>query len=289
MRRDDDQWDITTSVGATALAVAAGRAVETERADGLVRDPYAQAFVDATGTEMPDRPWNDEAWAAQATYLGVRSRFFDDCLCGAARAGVDQVVILAAGLDTRAFRLDWPSGVTVYEIDQSAVLEFKDTVLDREGADAAAGRSVVPVDLRHDWPAALTAAGFDPSWRTVWLAEGLLPYLPAAAERLLFERVQELSAPGSRIAVEHFGGSIEKITSSPEFRTMSQQVIGADVRTLFFEEERGSSPEAWLSGHGWAVTSRLSGDLAREYGRPLPASVQDVMGGVELLRADLTG
>ncbi|WP_130291418.1 class I SAM-dependent methyltransferase [Pseudonocardia sediminis] len=289
MRRDDDQWDITTSVGATALAVAAGRAVETKRSDGLVNDPYAQAFVDATGKDMPDRPFDDEAWAAQATYLGVRSRFFDDCLSGAAQAGAEQVVILAAGLDTRAFRLSWPAGVTVYEIDQSAVLDFKDRILDQEGADTAAGRIVVPVDLRHDWPAALTGAGFDPSRRTVWLAEGLLPYLPAAAEHLLFERVQELSAPGSRIAVEHFGGSIDKITSSPEFQTMSQQVIGADVRTLFFSEDRDAAPDVWLSGHGWTVTSSLAGDLAQEYGRPLPPGVAEVMGGIELMRADLTG
>ena len=287
MRYDDDQWDITTSVGATALAVAAGRAVETERPDGLVRDPYARAFVDATGTEIPDAPWADPAWAAQSTYLGVRSRYFDECLSGAALDGVRQVVLLAAGLDTRAFRLPWPDGVTVYEIDQSAVLDFKDKVLDQEGADPTAGRVTVPVDLRHDWPAALRAAGFDPARRTVWLAEGLLPYLPAEAERLLFERVQELSAPGSRIAVEHFADSIDKLTSDEQFQTMSRQVIGADVRTLFFEQERGPGPDAWLGEHGWTVAGSLSGDLARGYGRPLPAEVADVMGGVELLQADL--
>lgn len=287
MRRDDDQWDITTSVGATALAVAAGRAVETGRPDGLVTDPYARAFVDAAGTDLPDRPWDDEAWAVQATYLGVRSLFFDQCLSGAAQSGVNQVVILAAGLDTRAYRLDWPSGVTVYEIDQSAVLDFKDRVLGEQHASAGSGRVTVPVDLRHDWPAALQGAGFDPARPTVWLAEGLLPYLPAAAETLLFERVQALSAPGSRIAVEHFAGSIQKITEDPYFSSMSTQLIGSDIRELFFDEAREQAPDAWLREHGWTVTGSRAAEQAQQYGRPLADTVAPVMGEIELLHAEL--
>lgn len=287
MRRDDDQWDITTSVGVTALAVAAGRAVETGRPDGLVDDPYARAFVDAAAPQLPDAPWDDERWATRSTYLGVRSRFFDECLSGAAAAGTGQVVLLAAGLDTRAFRLGWPAGVTVFEIDQGAVLEFKERILEREHADAAAGRVAVPVDLRHDWPAALTAAGFDPSRPTVWLAEGLLPYLPAAAERLLFERVHELSAPGSRIAVEHFAGTVDTIAADPELGSMATRLIGTDIRELFFHEARGQAPEVWLSEHGWTVTGSRAGDLARAYGRPLTDDVLSVMGEIELLSADL--
>lgn len=191
------------------------------------------------------------------------------------------------GSTPRAFRLDWPAGVTVYEIDQTAVLEFKDRVLDEQDAGAGAARVRVPVDLRHDWPAALRAAGFDPARPTVWLAEGLLPYLPADAERLLFERVQELSAPGSRVAVEHFAGSIDRVTEDPHFRSMSERLIGTDVRELFFDEPRGQEADAWLAEHGWTVRASRAGDLARQYGRPLADPVSVVMGDIALLRADL--
>ncbi len=289
MRTVDDQWDITTSVGATALAVAAGRAIESTRDDRLVHDPYAQAFVDAAGSALPqpDDPAEEGVLRSQVGYLGIRSRYFDDALGAAVRAGTTQVVLLAAGLDTRGCRLGWPSGVTVYEVDQPAVLEFKDRVLADAGATSDATRVAVPVDLRHDWPAALRAAGVDPSRPTVWLAEGLLPYLPADAERMLFERVQELSAPGSRVAVEHVAGSIGDIVSDPRVRSMSERLIGIDVAGLFFDEPRGESPATWLSAHGWDVRSDAVRELAREYGRPLDGDVRESMGTVELLCADL--
>lgn len=287
MRTADDQWDITSSVGMTALLVAAGRATESRRPDRLVDDPLAQSFVDAAGpvldiTSDPSDP--DDLWTTQATYQGVRSRFFDEALRG---AGIDQVVLLAAGLDARALRLDWPAGTTVYEIDQPKVLDFKDTVIARTGGTPRAHRATVPVDLRHDWPRALTDAGFDPDRPTAWLAEGLLPYLPADAERLLFERVQKLSAPGSRVAVEHFGTSIAQVVDDPHFRSLSEQILGSDVRDLFFEESRDQDPVDWLREHGWTVSSRSASELAREYGRPLSPVLAETMGRVELLSADL--
>jgi methyltransferase (TIGR00027 family) len=291
MRTVDDQWDITTSVGATALAVAVGRAIESRRDDGLVHDPYAQAFVDAAGSALPlpEDPAVDDVLASQAAYLGVRSRFFDDALGAAVDAGVTQVVLLAAGLDARAFRLGWSSDVTVYEVDQPAVLEFKERVLADAGAARQATDVAVPVDLRHDWPAALRTAGFDPTRPTVWLAEGLLPYLPADAERLLFERVQELSAPGSRIAVEHFADSVDDIVSNPNFRSVSERLIGTEAASLFFDEPRGEGPGSWLSAHGWDVRSDAVRDLAGAYGRTLDGDVRESMGRVELLSADLAG
>ncbi|OLM17659.1 hypothetical protein Ae707Ps1_1918 [Pseudonocardia sp. Ae707_Ps1] len=287
MRTADDQWDITSSVGATALAVAAGRATETRRTDRLVDDPLAQAFVDAAGHGVdvqgdPQDP--DDLWRLQATYQGVRSRFFDEALRG---AGTGQVVLLAAGLDARALRLDWPSGTTVFEVDQPRVLAFKDGVIADAGRAPTARRETVPVDLRHDWPLALTEAGFDPARPTAWLAEGLLPYLPADAERLLFERVHALSAPGSRIAVEHFGVSIDRIVSDPHFRALSERMLGTDVRELFFDEPRSEGPVEWLQRHGWTVGSRRAADVAAGYGRPLDGAVAASMGQVELLSADL--
>lgn len=292
VRTIDDQWDITSSVGATALAVAAGRAVETRRADGLVDDPLAAAFVAAAGsTVLPARPWDDEGWRAQSTYLGVRSRFFDQALRAAAGTGTRQVVLLAAGLDTRALRLDWPSGTTVYEVDQARILEFKDRVVaehpepSRRGA--AARRVAVPVDLRHDWPGALRAAGFDPARRTAWLAEGLLPYLPAEAEALLFDRVQELSAPGSRIAVEHFGDSVDAVARDPRFASTARAMFGTDLHELFFDEPRAESPGARLDRSGWAVTATPAGALAERYRRPLHPDVAAHLGRVQLIDAEL--
>ena len=287
MRTADDQWDITSSVGVTALAVAAGRATETRRDDRLVNDPLAQTFVDAAGPALPlpDGPSDeDDAWLLQAGYQGVRSRFFDEALLG---AGTRQVVLLAAGLDARALRLDWPSGTTVFEVDQPRVLDFKDEVIDSVDGTPTARRVRVPVDLRDDWPRALTGAGFDPERPTAWLAEGLLPYLPADAERLLFDRVHALSAPGSRIAVEHIGGSVDRILADPYFRSLSERLIGSDVRGLFFDEPRAESPDDRLRRHGWTVTGHRAAEVAQGYGRPLDGRVAAAMGEVELLSADL--
>ena len=215
-RTDDDSWEITESVGATALGAAAARAAETESENPLISDPFARVFLDAAGDGMwnwfaaPNLP----AQIAEAEpdlkprmqgmvdYMAARTAFFDNFFLAATRAGVRQVVILAAGLDSRAWRLPFEDGTTVYELDQPRVLEFKATTLAEHGARPTCHLVSVPVDLRHDWPAALRQAGFDAHAPSAWSAEGLLPFLPAAAQQLLFERVQTLAAPGSRIAVE---------------------------------------------------------------------------------------
>ena len=288
MREDDDQWDITESVGATALGVASGRAIETSRPDGLVDDPYAAAFVDAASgdLDLPTRREDDPEWADRTTYIGVRSRFFDRFFTGATADGVRQVVLLAAGLDTRAQRLGWPAGTTVYEIDQAGVLDFKDRVLTDADATEAVDRVTVRVDLRHDWPGALRDAGFDPAAPTAWLAEGLLPYLPAQAEADLFARVQELSAPGSRIAVEHFAGSIAAMGDDEQFATMSER-FGVDVRELFPQDGPRTDPDDRLRELGWQVTPSPAADVARDYGRPLDPEQEPVFGSVVLLEARL--
>ena len=197
VRSEGDSWDITESVGATALSVAAARAVETGATDPLIRDQFAYLLVSTAG-----QPWarlassldwigDDEhgrrAHRMSVDYQAVRTHYFDSYFTEAVAAGIRQAVILAAGLDSRAFRLNWPAGTTVYEIDQPQVVTYKTTTLESAGAAPTADRRTVQVDLRDDWAAALTAAGFDHSQPTAWLAEGLLPYLPAEAQDRLFE------------------------------------------------------------------------------------------------------
>ena len=294
MRTENDQWGITESVGVTALGVASGRAMETHRPDGLVRDPYAEAFVDAAAEEirLPARPADvdDESaadWREQSAYIGVRSRFFDGVLSAAAADGVRQVVLLAAGLDTRAQRLGWPAGTAVYEVDQVGVLDFKDDVLAGHRATDAGGgaeRVEVRVDLREDWPAALRDAGFDPQVPTAWLAEGLLPYLPAQAEVDLFDRITELSAPSSRLAVEHFGDVVDlDAADDSAFASLSRR-LGLDVRELFFADDRPDAEER-LASLSWAVTGKSATELADAYGRALDPALGGLHGAVRLLDA----
>src|SRR6201991_3133293 len=217
LRTHDDSWDIKTSVGTTAVMVAAARAVETEQPDALISDPYAKLLVTNAGAGVLWEAMLDPAVAAKVEsldaesaahlqhmrgYQAVRTNFFDTFFKDAVADGIRQVVILASGLDSRAYRLDWPAGTTVYEIDQPKVLAYKSATLAANGATPSADRHEVPIDLRQDWPAALVAAGFNPKAPTAWLAEGLLMYLPADAQDRLFSQITELSAPGSRIAVE---------------------------------------------------------------------------------------
>src|ERR1700756_5545615 len=222
-RTDNDSWEITESVGATALGVASSRAAETRSENPLITDPFAQVFIDAAGDgvwnwhSVPLPPEVIEAepevplqMQAMIGYMACRRAFFDTFFLDATRAGIRQAVILAAGLDARSWRLPWPDGVTVYELDQPKVLDFKASTLAEHGAEPARDRVAVPVDLRQDWPTALRQNGFDASAPSVWSAEGLTPYLPAAAQQLLLERIHELTLTGSRVAVDargrDFGG-----------------------------------------------------------------------------------
>ncbi len=266
-RTDNDTWEITESVGATALGVAAARAAETESEDPLISDPFARVFLDAAGEGLwnwfaaPDLP--AEIVEAQpdlvprmrgmVDYMAARTSFFDQFFLDATRAGVHQVVILAAGLDSRAWRLRWPDGTTVYELDQPRVLEFKSSTLREHGAQPTCNLVPVPVDLRHDWPAALRQAGFDPSAPSAWSAEGLLPFLPAAAQELLFERVQALGSAGSRIAVEAPGSDFLDEASQAKQRENMQQVRDLmakleperdipDVTDLWYSRNARTSP-----------------------------------------------
>jgi methyltransferase (TIGR00027 family) len=289
-RTDDDSWDITESVGVTALGVAAARAAETESEHPLFRDPFARVFLNAVG----DGPWNvfhtpalpaklDEAdsdlpaqMQAMHDFFATRTAFIDDFFVAAAVAGVRQVVVLAAGLDARAWRLPWPDGTRVYELDQPRVLEFKTSTLRDYGAEPTSQRIDVPIDLRQDWPTALRAAGFQPGEPTAWSAEGLLRYLPARAQDLLFERIQALSCVGSRLVVNAVTDDAldpQRRAHERELRQRLRAVAARhggpaipDVEDLWYAEKR-TDVEHWLSQHGWEALAATVAEVMARYGR----------------------
>ena len=286
LRTHDDTWDIATSVGTTAVMVAAARAVETDRPDPLIRDPYAKLLVSQAGTGVWESMLDDtliekvqsldeEAAAIfqhMRSYQAVRTHFFDAHFAGAVAAGIRQVVILASGLDSRAYRLDWPAGTTVYEIDQPKVLAYKSATLAAHGATPSANRREVAIDLRQDWPAALTAEGFDPKAPTAWLAEGLLMYLPADAQDRLFAQITELSAPGSRIAVETAANHADERRQAmrDRFERLAAEIgieRTVDIQDLIYRDDDRADVATWLNDHGWRATAQNSDDEMRRLDR----------------------
>ncbi|MFJ4916694.1 class I SAM-dependent methyltransferase [Streptomyces sp. NPDC088726] len=269
---------VAGGVGLTALLVAAARAIETHRHDPLARDVFAEHFVHAAPAcagwpvriqQVPDGDANP-LWGRFARYFGLRTRVLDDFLLRSVHAGARQVVLLGAGLDSRAFRLDWPADCVVFEVDRAGVLAFKHEVLDGLSAAPKAARTPVPIDLRADWAAALTAAGFDPAAPSVWLAEGLLFYLPSATETHLIDTVDRLSAAGSALAFEvKLDKDLLEYRDSPLYTSTTQQ-IGIDLLALFDREPRPDSAGT-LTGRGWSTSVHTPFDFTRHHGRgPLP-------------------
>lgn len=281
MRTDDDAWDIVTSVGLTALGVATFRALESAHPDPLIHDEYAAMFVRAAGEphflDVLANPPKLVGLPLVPGFVGLRTKFFDEFFESAAEDGIRQVVILASGLDARAYRLDWPAGTTVFEIDRPEVLEFKDRVLAENAAQPRADRRTVAVDLRSDWPAALSARGADPELPTAWSAEGLLPYLPGAAHDTLFEQIGQLSPPGSRLAVECTPtGAATSAFSQLETKYLDKNPFGdLDPTELFYSDSR-IDPQQWLDEHGWTVHAASPADLAADYGLTFPPFPEDL-------------
>jgi methyltransferase (TIGR00027 family) len=282
-RSDTDSWDLASSVGATATMVAAARALATEDTDPIINDPFAAPLVRAVGIDFFTRVVDGDVELGDAGVdgtaelqtetdsLAVRTRFFDEFFTDAAAAGIEQSVILAAGLDSRAYRLNWPAGSIVYEVDQPQVVAFKTETMSALGAEPTAQRRTVSIDLREDWPAALRESGFDDTRPSAWSAEGLLMYLPPEAQDRLFDHITALSAPGSRIATEYHpdGGS----TMAERGKAMSDRWanVGCDVDLsgLFYEGDRNNVAD-YLNERGWDVVARNRRDLFGEYGRVYP-------------------
>jgi methyltransferase (TIGR00027 family) len=289
-RTDNDTWDLASSVGATATMVAAARAVATRADNAVIHDPFAEPLVKAVGVDFFSRLASGELQPADlddrespvgmrrfADGMAARTRFFDDFFADAGAAGIRQAVILASGLDARGYRLDWPDGTVVFEIDQPDVIAFKTAQLAELGAVATADLRAVAIDLRNDWPAALAEAGFDRSKPTAWIAEGLFGYLPPEAQDRLLDQLTALSPPGSRLGAEGVPGHYD--LDQDKLRERMQAAAGRwrehgfdiDFSELVFLGDR-AEVTTYLQGHSWSTTAIGANDLLVKYGlEPLAA------------------
>lgn len=301
-RHDGDSWDLASSVGVTATMVAAGRAMATHADNPLIDDPFAEPLVRAVGIDLLTRLATGETTVAdldddpQRPFTGVanvagnmalRTKFFDEFFLDATRAGIGQAVILASGLDARAYRLPWPDNTVVYEIDQPKVIEFKSRTLAELGAQPSADRRTVAVDLRDDWPAALREAGFDPSQPTAWSAEGLLGYLPPEAQDRLLDTVTELSATGSRFASESMSkaesGNEEVLKQRMQANSDRWRAHGFDLdmtNLLYFGDRNEAA--AYLTERNWLTDSISLTELRAASGLP-PVDDDSNLPKVEML------
>jgi methyltransferase (TIGR00027 family) len=282
-RTDADSWDLASSVGATATMVAAARALASREPDALINDPYADGLVRAVGidffTNLVDGTVTtddaDDGGVARlmTTMMAVRTRFFDDFFLNASRSGVQQAVILASGLDSRAYRLPWPAGAVVFELDQPDVIGAKSAAMEQLGAAPTCDRRAVAVDLRDDWPAALRSAGFDPGQPTAWSAEGLLVYLPPEAQDKLFDDITALSASGSALATEYHpdGGASLSARSAAVSDAWGRHGFNVNLTDLFYSGDRRAVVD-YLTEHGWHVTANTRPEIFARYGREFPDS-----------------
>jgi methyltransferase (TIGR00027 family) len=280
-RTENDTWDLATSVGATATMVAAGRGRATR--SGLIDDPFAEPLVRAVGVDFFTRWANGEIggdevdipghpWGMQpmTDLLAVRTRLIDDFVTEATASGIRQVVILASGLDARGYRLSWPAETVVFEIDQQQVTDFKTATLAAAGAEPTVDLRAVPIDLRDDWPAALQQAGLDTQRPTVWVAEGLLAFLPPEAQDRLLDNITELSAPGSRLVVEIFLSSPESLeVMHASSEKWYQHGLDARLDDLWYSGER-HDVAPYLDERGWQTTRHRSSQLLTDAGLPAP-------------------
>lgn len=280
---------LPSGVGWTALLTAYGRAQESRQAERLFDDPLAAAFVEAVNShgergdgELPRLgPAVDDdsstLWTGWRFYFTQRTPFYDQGILSAVRAGCRQVVLLGAGLDSRAFRLGLPDDLTVFELDRPAVLDFKQTVLTGRGAVPTCHRVPLAVDVLADWPTALSAAGFDAAQPATWVAEGLLMYLSGEDADRLLDRITALSAPGSRVITEYFGRAWHDSDVANDSLDSQDWAAWHLVQGGFLYGPMADQPAAWLSRHGWvpgeittlAEVGRRSGRVVPpEFGRP---------------------
>jgi len=256
------EWSGLYAVGRTALWTAAARAAETERADRLFTDEFAAGLAGPAGFALMEH--FEQFTGGRNPVLPLRTRFYDDVIATHVRDGpVRQVVLVAAGLDARAFRLSWPGDTTVFEIDQPELLADKDAALAQVRAQPACDRRVVGADLTGDWIGDLVSAGYTQQHPCLWIAEGLLSYLPGAAVAELLRTTARHSASGSRLATDFIG---ETFLSSPAMAAQRAAVAEINAPWLYGCDQ----PEQLFTSCGWLPERVLQpGEPGADF-RPLP-------------------
>ncbi|MBS9535293.1 SAM-dependent methyltransferase [Mycobacterium sp. M1] len=289
----DNRANLDTGAGVIATVLAAARAAATIR--GLMNDPYAAPLVHAVGLEIcnriadgqmdPSRLGDDGGFPRLAEFAAARTGFFDAFFADAARGGIRQAVILGSGLDTSAYRLWWPTGTSVYEVDQPRVVDFKTATMRALGATPSTARRAVGIDLRDDWPAALQRVGFDRAAPTAWVIEGLLVwYVPSDAQNRLLDGVTELSAPGSRFAASYtvppnHSQAVHSESLVQNWRRRGLSLTGAGP---FYSGEH-TDVVRYLADSGWVTTDSGIGELFAAARLPL-LSLQELDGAPTSIR-----
>ena len=240
------------AVAKTSLLVAAVRAVETNRSENegrLFTDPFAEALAGSEGFSILEQVRRE---VGEQPSIPLRTRYFDDRISEGLAQGIRQIVILAAGMDARAYRLSFPDGTRVFELDRPEVLSYKQEKLGNTLAHCM--RYTVGVDLREEWQSRLIQAGMNPAERTLWLAEGLLIYLDEAAVFTLFEKIDSLSVPNSILLFDVLGRSL---LDAPQM-----------AKQLHFSEKLGApwrfgvdEPEEFMEHFGWKAVATQPGEV----------------------------
>jgi methyltransferase (TIGR00027 family) len=252
----------------TAKMMAAARALESRRADRLFEDPLAEALAGESGFALMER-WRLPGAPLENPSVGPRTRFFDDLVREGVASGIGQVVLLGAGMDTRAFRLALGAETTVFELDEAELLAEKRELLERERAAPGCRRVAVAADLAGQWPAALLAAGFDAAAQSVFLVEALSWCVGEAALRLLLDATAELAPAGSRLGIDILSSDFLR---SPSLLPLLELATANGVYWQFGTND----PVGFLAEHGWSAAALDAAALARRYGRWPPPGTSEV-------------
>ena len=253
-----------TGVGLTSRWVAANRALETESASPLYRDPFARELAGEAGFDVlyaMRTASGMNAFTGPDPFLTIRTKFFDEALLSAVRdRAIEQVVILAAGMDARAFRLEWPSGVRLFEVDRDDVFAHKEDVLTRLGARPSCDRRIVRQDLAQPWIDALAGAGFDRTRKTAFLAEGLLYYLDEPAVLSMFDALAHIAAPGSWLGLDSMS---PEVLTSPFMTSYIRKLEQLQCPWKFAMPD----PDGFMAARGWQSSYVMPGEPEASFGR----------------------
>jgi methyltransferase (TIGR00027 family) len=247
-----------------------GCALESRRADRLFEDPLAEALAGEEGFRLMEQ-WRLPGMPVENPTIAPRTRFYDDLVVEAVADGIGQVVLLAAGMDTRAFRLPLPAEVVVFELDLRELLEQKQAILEQHHAQPRCDRLVVAADLADDdWQQALTTTGFDDAAPAVLIAEGLSYYLTEDENARLLDDLASLSAPGSRLGIDIVSrDGLENPAVVPFFEFMAARGIRWQFGT--------NDPARFLAAHGWHAQVTDFDAFARRLGRWPPPGVPETI------------